>query len=164
MAVVDGMRADPSGKDSGMAQDWMEREVVIDASRQRVWTVLTEAEHVARWFGDAAQIDRRKGGRARFGWTGGGVFEGIVERVEPPGAFAFRWAREPGVAPGEGTATLVEFTLTEVPLGTLLRVVETGFAELRMGDAEQTRAAEDNAQGWAEELAELKEYAERSAV
>jgi uncharacterized protein YndB with AHSA1/START domain len=147
-----------------MAQDWIEREVVIDASRERVWAVLTEARHVARWFGDAAEIDRRPGGKASFGWTGDGVFEAVVERVEPPTAFSFRWARDPGVEPAEGAATLVEFTLTEVPLGTLLRVVETGFAELRLGDAEQAQAAADNAQGWSEELAELKEYAERSAM
>jgi uncharacterized protein YndB with AHSA1/START domain len=147
-----------------MAQDWIEREVVIDASRERVWAVLTEAGHVARWFGDAAEIDRRPGGKASFGWAGDGVFEAVVERVEPPSAFSFRWAREPGAAPGTGTATLVEFTLTEVPLGTVLRVVETGFAELRLGGAERTRAAQDNAQGWAEELAELKDYAERSVT
>jgi uncharacterized protein YndB with AHSA1/START domain len=147
-----------------MAQDWIEREVVIDASRERVWAVLTEAGHVARWFGDAAEIDPRPGGKAAFGWTGDGVFDAIVQRVERPSAFSFRWARDPGVEPGEGTATLVEFTLTEVPLGTVLRVVETGFAELRLGDAERANAAADNAQGWAEELAELKEYAERSAV
>ncbi len=145
-----------------MAHDWIEREVVIDASRERVWAVLTEAEHVARWFGDAAAIDRRPGGRARFGWTGDGVFEAIVERVEPPSAFAFRWARDPGVEPGEGTATQVEFTLTEVPLGTLLRVVETGFAGLYVSDADQANAAEANMQGWTEELAQLKEYAERA--
>ncbi|HXZ63334.1 MAG TPA: SRPBCC domain-containing protein [Streptosporangiaceae bacterium] len=147
-----------------MAHDWIEREVVIDASRERVWAVLTEAGHVARWFGDAAEIDRRPGGKARFGWAGDGVFEAIVERVEPPSAFSFRWARDPDVQPGEGTATLVEFTLTEVPLGTLLRVVETGFAELQVSDAEQVKAAEENALGWTEELAELKDYAERAVT
>jgi uncharacterized protein YndB with AHSA1/START domain len=146
-----------------MAHDWIEREVVIDASRERVWAVLTEAGHVARWFGDAAEIDRRPGGKARFGWAGDGVFEAVVEQVEPPSAFSFRWARDPGVEPGEGTGTLVEFTLTEVPLGTLLRVIETGFAELRVSDAERAEAAEQNAQGWAEELAELKDYAERAS-
>ncbi len=145
-----------------MAHDWIEREVVIDASRERVWAVLTEARHVARWFGDAAEIDRRPGGRARFGWAGDGVFEAVVDRVEPPTGFSFRWARDPGVEPGEGTATLVEFTLTEIPLGTLLRVVETGFADLQVSADEQAKAAEDNAEGWAEELADLKDYAERA--
>ena len=107
-----------------MGQDWIEREVVIDASRERVWTVLTQADEVARWFGDSAEIDLRPGGAARFGWRAHGVFRAIIERVEPPGEFSYRWARDTETDPAEGTATQVEFTLTEVPLGTLLRVVE----------------------------------------
>jgi uncharacterized protein YndB with AHSA1/START domain len=145
-----------------MAHDWIEREVVIDASRERVWAVLTGADHVARWLGDSAEIDLRAGGQATFGWKEHGVFQAVIDRVEPPGAFAFRWARVPGIHPREGTGTLVEFTATEVPAGTLLRVVETGFASLTGGEAERAEAAERNAQGWTDELAELKEYAERA--
>ncbi|HXZ64815.1 MAG TPA: SRPBCC domain-containing protein [Streptosporangiaceae bacterium] len=145
-----------------MAQDWIERDVIIDASRERVWAVLTEADHVARWFGDSAEIDARPGGRARFGWTGEGVYRAIVEEVAEPSAFSFRWAQDPGSEPKEGTGTMVEFTLTEVPVGTLLRVVETGFAGLHVSEAEQAKAAEKNRRGWAVELAQLKEYAERA--
>jgi uncharacterized protein YndB with AHSA1/START domain len=144
-----------------MAQDWIEREILIDASRERVWTVLTGAEHVARWFGDSAELDLRPGGKATFGWTEHGAFQAVVGRVDPPSVFSYRWARDAGAEPGTGTSTLVEFTLTEVPTGTLLRVVETGFASLTASDADQAKAAEENAQGWNDELAELKQYAER---
>lgn len=147
-----------------MAQDWIERDVVIDASRERVWEVLTSAEHVGHWFGASAEIDLRPGGRAQFGWPGQAVFEAVVERVERPSAFSYRWAREAGAEPGTGTGTLVEFTLTEVPAGTLLRVVETGFASLKLSQAEQGQAAEGNRLGWSDELAQLKEYAERAAA
>jgi uncharacterized protein YndB with AHSA1/START domain len=58
----------------------------------------------------------------------------------------------------------VEFTLTEVPTGTLLRVVETGFASLDLNQAEQGQAAEGNRLGWSDELAQLKEYAERAVA
>jgi len=146
-----------------MAQDWIEREVLIDASRERVWAVLTEAGHVARWFGNTAELDLRPGGKAAFGWTEDGVFQAVVERVDPPSVFSYRWAREAGSEPGTGTSTLVEFTLTEVPAGTLLRVVETGFASLAVSAADQATAAEENTQGWTDELAELKQYAERPA-
>lgn len=145
-----------------MAQDWIEREVDIEASRDRVWAVLTEAEQVARWFGDSAEIDLRPGGAARFGWTRRGVFRAIIERVEPPSDFSYRWARDTDTDPEEGTATLVEFTLTEVPVGTLLRVVESGFASLQLSPEEQAKAAEENTQAWTDELAQLKEYAERA--
>jgi len=146
-----------------MAQDWIEREVLIDASRERVWAVLTEAGHVARWFGNTAELDLRPGGKAAFGWTEDGVFQAVVEHVDPPSVFSYRWAREAGSEPGTGTSTLVEFTLTEVPAGTLLRVVETGFASLAVSAADQATAAEENTQGWTDELAELKQYAERPA-
>ena len=147
-----------------MAQDWIERDVLIDASRERVWEVLTSAGHVAHWFGASADIDLRPGGHAQFGWPDQAVFEAVVERVEPPSAFSYRWARDADGDPGKGTGTLVEFTLTEVPAGTLLRVVETGFASLNLSQAEQDKAAEGNRLGWSDELAQLKEYAERAVV
>jgi len=147
-----------------MSQDWIEREILIEASRERVWAVLTEAQHVAGWFGDSAEIDARPGGKAVFGWKEHGSFHAIIDRVEPPSLFSYRWANSANTEPGEGTSTLVEFTLTEVFAGTLLRVVETGFASLHGTKEEQDKAARDNTEGWTSELAELKEYAERPAA
>jgi uncharacterized protein YndB with AHSA1/START domain len=147
-----------------MAHDWIERDVLIDASRERVWEVLTSAADVAHWFGASAEIDLRPGGHAQFGWQDQAVFQAVVERVERPSAFSYRWAREAGTDPGTGTGTLVEFTLTEVPTGTLLRVVETGFASLDLSQTEQDKAAEGNQLGWGDELAQLKEYAERAVA
>jgi uncharacterized protein YndB with AHSA1/START domain len=147
-----------------MGENWIEREVLIEASRQRVWAVLTEAGHVAAWFGDSATMDLRPGGKAAFGWTEHGTHHAIVERVEPPSFFSYRWARDAGAEPAEGNSTLVEFTLTEVFAGTLLRVVETGFASLHGSAEAQDKAVQENTQGWASELAELKEYAERPAA
>ena len=34
-----------------MTTDRIEREIVINAPQDRVWAALTEAEHVAGWFG-----------------------------------------------------------------------------------------------------------------
>jgi uncharacterized protein YndB with AHSA1/START domain len=147
-----------------MPQDWIEREILIEASRERVWAVLTEAQQVAGWFGDSAEIDLRPGGRARFGWAEQGVHLAVIERVDRPSVFSYRWARDPDTEPGDGNSTLVEFTLTEVFAGTLLRVVETGFAGLHVSDQEQDKAAQENTDGWVAELAELKEYAERPAA
>ena len=46
-----------------MVPDQIERETVIAAPVERVWALLTEAEHLGRWFGDAgAEIDLRPGG------------------------------------------------------------------------------------------------------
>jgi uncharacterized protein YndB with AHSA1/START domain len=149
-----------------MSHDWIEREVLIDASGERVWSVLTEAPHVAAWFGDSAEIDLRPGGTATFGWReeGTGVFRAVIERVEPPSFLSFRWARKTDVQPLPGESTLVEFSLTEDITGTLLRVVETGFASLNVSQDEQDKAAAENLKGWTTELAELKEYAERPSA
>ncbi len=147
-----------------MGQDWIEREIIIDASPDRVWTVLTEAEPVAGWFGDSAEIDLRPGRKAVFGRTGDGDFWAVVERVAAPTALSYRWARDAGTEPGEGASTLVEFTLTEIPVGTLLRVVESGIDSLNLSPEAQIKVAAETSQGWTEGLAQLKEYAERPPV
>ncbi len=111
-----------------------------------------------------AEMDLRPGGKAAFGWSEHGTHHAVIDRVEPPSFLSYRWARAAGVEPAEGGSTLVEFTLTEVFAGTLLRVVETGFASLHGSAADQDEAVQQNTDGWQSELAELKEYAERPAA
>ena len=147
-----------------MSHDWIEREILIEASLERVWAVLTEAQHVAGWFGDSAEIDLRPGGKAAFGWKEHGRHLAVVERVDEPNFLSYRWARGTDVEPADGASTVVEFTLTEITAGTLLRVIETGFAGLHGTAEEQDKAVEENTEGWTSELAELKEYAERPAA
>ncbi len=147
-----------------MSQDLIEREILIEASRERVWAVLTESQHVKGWFSDSAEIDLRPGGKAAFGWAEHGTHLAVIERVDEPNFFSYRWSRDTSVKPAEGSSTLVEFTLTEIPTGTLLRVVETGFASLHGTAAEQDKALQENTEGWTCELAELKEYAESPAA
>ncbi len=99
-----------------------------------------------------------------FGWGDDGSHRAQVERVDRPGFFSFRWARQANVPLVDGAATLVEFTLTEHKSGTLLTVVETGFAQLNGSEDDRTQAAQENTKGWQAELADLKEYAERPAA
>jgi uncharacterized protein YndB with AHSA1/START domain len=146
-----------------MATDMIQREIQIDAPVDRVWAVLTEAKHIAGWFGDSVEIDLRPGGKALFTWSGHGTYHAVVERVEPPVVFAYRWARNAGNDPAAADSTLVEFTLAAAGDGTLLTVVETGFAGWAATEEEQDKGAAENTQGWGEELGELKEYAERLA-
>ena len=147
-----------------MTTDRIEREIVINAPQQRVWQVLTEAEQVSGWFGDATELDLRPGGAIVFTWSQHGSHHGVVERVEPPRLFSYRWARPAGEPVTEGNSTLVEFTLTPDGAGTRLRVVETGFAGLRVSEEERGIAVKENTEGWIAELGELREYAERPAA
>jgi uncharacterized protein YndB with AHSA1/START domain len=143
-----------------MGQDWIEREIIIDASPDRVWATLTEAAPVASWFGDSAAMDLRLGGRPAFARTGEGDFWTVIEHVAPPAVLSYRWARDAGTEPGEGASTLVELTVTETPVGTLLRVVESGFDSLHVSPDAQVTAAAESSQGWIDGLAQLKDFAE----
>jgi uncharacterized protein YndB with AHSA1/START domain len=148
-----------------MAAGKIEREIIVEASQERVWAVLTEAGHVTKWFGDSAQMDLRPGGQAAFGWTEyDGTHYAVIERVEPPGFFSYRWARPAGEPVTPGNSTLVEFTLTAAGGGrTRLRVVETGFTGLDVSEEERGTAVKENIEGWLTELGELKDYAEQPA-
>ena len=146
-----------------MSTDRIEREIQIQAPRQQVWQVLTEAEHISRWFGDSAEVDLRPGGKMVFTWSECQSHHAQVERVEPPAFFSYRWARRAGEVPAEGNSTLVEFTLTEAGSATMLRVVESGFDALRASEKEKATAVRENVEGWRNELAELTQYAEALA-
>ena len=139
--------------------DRIDHEVLVEAPLERVWAIVTEPAHVGAWFGDSAEIDLRPGGEMTLFWKDHGSFLGRVEQVEPPRLFSFRWARPTGVTPAEGNATLVEFTLTPEGANTRLRVVESGFRELDLPEAEQAEYAAGNRKGWAQEIGELVEYA-----
>jgi uncharacterized protein YndB with AHSA1/START domain len=149
-----------------MTEDRIERDVLIDAPVERVWTLITRAEHLGTWFGDAgADIDLREGGELELRWEDHGTSRGRVERVEEPTAFAFRWApfKDPsGGEPVSGNSTLVEFTLDAEGDGTRVRVVETGFASLGTSPDQQVKNFESNSRGWTLELGELVDYAAKA--
>ena len=150
-----------------MVPDRIERETVINAPVERVWELITEAEHLGRWFGDAgAEIDLRPGGAMVLRWADA-TSCGRVVAVEPRTRFAYRWApfTDPGgEEPVEGNSTVVEFTLQPEGDATRLRVVETGFASLSTSDAQRARNVDSNTGGWERETAELREYADKVAV
>jgi uncharacterized protein YndB with AHSA1/START domain len=147
-----------------MTPDRIERETLIAAPVERVWELVTAPEHVGTWFGDAgAEIDLRPGGAMALRWEEHGTVRARVERVEPPRVFAYRWASRMEAEPEKGASTLVEFFLEPDARGTLLRVVESGFAALDVSADEQERKAKGNSDGWDHELRDLAEYA-RSEV
>jgi uncharacterized protein YndB with AHSA1/START domain len=141
--------------------DSIEREIVIEAPIDVVWSVITEPDHVARWFSDEAEIDLRPGGDALVTWHHeAGPFRVRIERVEPPHVFAYRWVRRPDVTPAHGNSTLVEFTLrAEGERATRLRVTESGFASLDWSEDEKAEYQAENVRGWGLELDELHTYA-----
>lgn len=137
----------------------IEHEIVVDAPPERVWAILTEAEHIRQWFAfDGATIDPRPGGELVMQWEEHGVFHSRIEIFEPPHCFAFRGAFRPDEMPAPGNATLVTFTLTPEGAGTRVRVVESGFRELAISEAEKTAFVEGNIQGWNGAFTRLQDY------
>ena len=151
-----------------MAPDRIEREITIAAPPERVWSVLTEADHIAGWFADAgAEIDLRPGGALVMRWEQYGMTRARVEAVEPPHRFAYRWTAhhaEQGAEPEAGNSTLVEFTLEPEGEGTRLQVVETGFASLATSEDGVRKNYDDNVDGWKQMLERLDAYVGRVAA
>ena len=142
----------------------IERDTLIAAPAERVWALLTEAEHLGRWFADSgAEIDLRPGGALTMQWSEYGTAHCRVVDVEPHTRFSYRWVPYPseGAEPTEGNSTLVEFTLEPEAGGTRLRVVESGFDKLERTPDAIDEAVKGNTEGWKAELGELREYAER---
>jgi uncharacterized protein YndB with AHSA1/START domain len=139
-------------------KDRIEREMVVPNPRGEVWEALTSAQELSSWFGDIAEVDLRPGGDARFGWTEQDiVVSAVVEIVEKPDSFAFRWSAVGNVPFDEEPSTLVTFLLSDDPGGgTRVKVVESGLASLP--DEMYGKVLEENTGGWESELGDLKRH------
>jgi uncharacterized protein YndB with AHSA1/START domain len=135
--------------------DRIERTVTLARRPSEVWQALTTAEGLSAWFGEQATIDLRPGGAATITFTGGMTVDMRVERVEEPTVFAYTW-RLPDLPEDDPRRTYVEFTLKADGDGTLLRLVETGFAQLPIETRRDTY--DSHSEGWSRELAELAEH------
>ena len=141
--------------------DRIERTVEIAHPPAKVWAALTTAEGLGTWFGNAATIDLRPGGAAEMTWTSGEKASMWIERVEEPTVFGFTWAIY-GLSDDDPRRTYVEFTLKPAGRGTVLTVVESGFAQLP--EDSYRKAFDGNTEGWASELGELVEYLDANAA
>ena len=139
----------------------IERDVLIEAPVDVVWRFVTEPDRISQWFADKVELVAEPGahGYLHFGDQGGPL---VVETVEKPTRFAFRWNHPRDEEPVTGNSMLVEFTLTEQgPERTRLRVVESGHELRDWPAAEQQRYADEHRGGWADFLDRLAGVAAR---
>lgn len=151
-----------------MAADSVEREILIEASPEVVWGVITEPEQISRWFSDAAELEGRVGADGALTWKPGGrgsadkEFDNTVPirvvEAEPFRRFAFRWNHPQGAHPDQHNSALVEFSLIERDTGTLLRVLESGIEAVTRGEQDRAKYVEEHEYGWGKHLGELLEY------
>ncbi|MHB8241090.1 MAG: SRPBCC domain-containing protein [Solirubrobacteraceae bacterium] len=150
-----------------MAADSVEREILIEASPEVVWGVITEPEQISRWFSDAAEVEGRVGADGSLTWKPGGrggekesdlVVPIQVVEAEPFRRFAFRWNHPEGARPDESNSALVEFSLIEETGGTRLRVLESGINAVTHDEHGKARYLEEHTQGWTRHLGEMFDY------
>jgi uncharacterized protein YndB with AHSA1/START domain len=133
----------------------IEREILIEAPVQVVWRTITEPDQISQWFADRVELVAEPGAHGYMGFRDqGGPL--VVETVDPPTRFSFRWNHPEDEEPVAGNSLLVEFVLApEGDEWTRLRVVESGLELLAWPDAEKQRYADEHNGGWAKFLGRL---------
>jgi uncharacterized protein YndB with AHSA1/START domain len=156
-----------SAEGARVAADSVEREILIEASPEVVWGVITEPDQIIRWFSDEAEVEARAGAAGALTWKRGGRAGGAdfdatvpiqVVEAEPFRRFSFRWNHPEGAGPDENNSALVEFSLSEEAGGTRLKVIESAISAVAHDDESRARYLESHGQGWERHLGELRDY------
>jgi uncharacterized protein YndB with AHSA1/START domain len=144
--------------------DRIERGIVINAPRSRVWRALSNAEEFGNWFGANLKGQTfAPGQRVRGPITIKGyehvVFDVVVERVEPEQLLSYRWhpySVDPKIDYEKEQRTVVTFTLQDAGDGTLLTVVETGFDNVP--PERRLEAFRMNSRGWEGQMNNIQRH------
>ena len=163
-----------------MSTDRIEKRVELRAPLDRVWRAISDAEEFGRWFGARFDGPFVAGSSVTAAITPTVVDDEVAKRqephagvkstwqivaVEPKRRFAYRWHPFAVDADADYDAeptTLVEFTLSELPDGVLLTIVESGFDAIP--EARRSAAYEANEGGWAIQTDLVRRYLEESRV
>jgi len=138
-------------------QDTIEKQVLVKASRERVFAAISDPEQIVNWFPEKVEGAFKVGEDAVLDFGKNWRFRVRIVASDRPSYFAYRWAphSEQGAEtePLKEPTTIVEFWLDDSPEGTVVRLKESGFASL---PAEvSAKQFEDNNGGWDTELGRL---------
>ncbi|MGH8238661.1 MAG: SRPBCC family protein [Steroidobacteraceae bacterium] len=144
--------------------DRIERKILLQAPRARVWRALATAAEFGSWFGVSLQDQsfapgQRTQGRITHPDYQHIVFEVWIERMEPQRLLSWRWHPAPvekGVDYSTEPTTLVTFELQDADGGTLLSVVESGFDNVP--PHRRLAAFRMNSAGWDEQMKRIEKH------
>ncbi len=144
--------------------DSIERSIVLNASRSRVWRALSNAEEFGDWFGVNLKGKAfAPGSRVQGKFTIKGhehcMFDIVVERVEPEQLLSYRWhpySMDPKIDYEKEQRTVVTFTLKDAGDGTLFTVLETGFDNVP--PERRLEAFRMNTRGWEGQMGSLQRH------
>jgi uncharacterized protein YndB with AHSA1/START domain len=142
----------------------IEGSIVVDAPVERVWTIVTDARHLARWNACVdVELELRPFGRIVFHRRGRGALHGLLATLEPPNALSFLFAAHTPDEPARlSNSTLVELTLEPAGCATRVRVFESGFEQLEAPPVRQSQLATESRRAWTARLGMMRALAERS--
>jgi uncharacterized protein YndB with AHSA1/START domain len=95
------------------------REVELPLEADEAWEAVTELDE---WLVEDADLALEPGEEGTLRLPDGSERRAVVEEVEPCERLSFWWSAD------DAPATLVELTLVPAVGGTIVRVVESGFA------------------------------------
>lgn len=142
--------------------DRIERSIVIEAPREKVWNALADAEAFGNWFGADLQGQTfRPGQRTRGKITFKGYehlhLDVVIDRMQPRELLSFHWHPypvDPAIDYSAEQPTLVTFTLQDAgDRRTLLTIVESGFDSLPLH--RRLEAFRMNGAGWDGQLTNI---------
>lgn len=143
--------------------DRIEKQIEIKAPVSRVWRALTDYQEFGQWFRVNLDTPFAPGKVVRGNVLSPGfehvMFEAVVQKMQPERLFSYKWhpyAVDPKIDYSGEPMTLVEFTLEEIPGGTLLTVVESGFDKIPAG--RRPEAFRMNEGGWAAQLRNIERH------
>jgi uncharacterized protein YndB with AHSA1/START domain len=154
--------------------DQIEKQIVLNATRERVWHAISDSTRFGTWFGvefggpfiagspligrivptkvdsEVAKLQAPHTGKP---------FQIVVDRIEPMNLFSFRWhpfAIDPGHDYTQEPMTLVTFELADVAQGVRLIITESGFEQIPIDRRSQAFTANDS--GWAHQIQLVAKY------
>jgi uncharacterized protein YndB with AHSA1/START domain len=147
-----------------MSTDRIKKQIVLQATRERVWEAISDSAQFGTWFGVEFDGPFVAGQEAvgRISPTKvdpdvarsqephrGAAFRIEVDLIEPMRLFSFKWhpfAVDPAHDYDAEPMTLVTFELADVQAGVLLTITEDGFDQLPIARRQTARKA--NQGGW----------------
>jgi uncharacterized protein YndB with AHSA1/START domain len=146
--------------------DRIEKQILLNAPRPRVWRALSNADEFGQWFRVRLHGAFVEGATVEGDVTYPGYEDHVVElevvKLERERLFSYRWRphRSRGAQAGQSTEpTLVEFRLQDAPGGTggtLLTLCESGFDRLPAGKREEMFRRNDG--GWTEQMKNIERH------
>jgi len=143
----------------------IDKAIEIEATPDRVWRALTDAEELSAWFQVTIEgvvaVGQEVWMTSIHAQHTGQRFRVRFIEMTPPTRFVWQWHPgevDPNVDYSREPRTTVTFTLEPFEAGTRLSVTETGFNEISL--ARRAKVYRDNTQGWAEVLGWLQKYVE----